>query len=101
MNHTKKDRLDALLVSAQIIQRQCKFARVDIENFPLHGGFNAVVFDDDNDYNKFYFGLSMSVDEMDEEFEKLEEAARYIEDVVKRHNEYNNEMFNLSLESDE
>lgn len=101
MNHTKQDKMNALLVSAQIIQRQCKFAQVYIENFPLHGGFNVVVFDDDNDYNKFYFGLSMSPDEMDEEFCKLEETATYIEDVVKRHNEYENEMFNLSIEAHE
>lgn len=101
MNHTNQDRLDALLVSAQIIQRECKFAQIYIENFPLHGGFNVVVFDDNNDYNKFYFGVSMSVDEMDEEFAKLEQAASYIEDVVKMHNEYDNEMFNLSLDTDE
>lgn len=79
MNHTKQDRLDALLVSAQIIQRQCKFAQIYIENFPLHRGFNVVVFDDENRYLKYHFSKSMSVDELDETFDAMEDSASKIE----------------------
>lgn len=79
MNHTKQDRLDALLVSAQIIQRQCKFAQIYIENFPLHGGFNVIVFDDENRYLKYHFSKSMSVDELDETFDAMEDSASKIE----------------------
>lgn len=79
MNHTKQDRLDALLVSAQIIQRQCKFAQIYIENFPLHGGFNVVVFDDKERYLKYHFSKDISIDENDETFANMEEMASIIE----------------------
>lgn len=79
MNHTKQDRLDALLVSAQIIQRQCKFARVDIENFPSVGVFYVKIHNGVDGYNKFHISKSMSVDDMDKEFSKLEDAASFFE----------------------
>lgn len=79
MNHTNQDRLDALLVSAQIIQRQCKFAQVYIENFPREGGFNVVVFDEDNQYLKYHFAKSMGADELDETFDAMEDSASKIE----------------------
>lgn len=71
--------MDALLVSAQIIQRQCKFAQIYIENFPRHGGFNVVVFDEEERYLKYHFDKSTNPDELDETFCAMEDSASRIE----------------------
>lgn len=79
MNHTKQDKMNALLVSAQIIQRQCKFAHINIEKFHQDVGFTVVVYDAMNEYVKYHFDTSYSVDELDETFLNMEEMVSIME----------------------
>lgn len=79
MNHTKQDILDALLVSAQIVQRQCKFAQVCIENNPSHGSFDVTVYINQSDGLQYHFDKLMDTDELDETFGAMEDIARETE----------------------
>lgn len=79
MNHTKQDKMDALLVSAQIIQRQCKFAHINIEKFHQGIGFTVVVYDESERYLKYHFDKSTNPDELDETFCAMEDSASRIE----------------------
>lgn len=83
MNHTKQDILDALLVSAQIIQRQCKFAQVYIENNPSHGSFDVTVYRNQSDGLQYHFEKLMDTDELDETFGAMEDCANKIENALR------------------